>query len=220
MAKVVSNKNESVRMFENPILERFSHIHPATPIVFWTPVILYFAYLGAQQLNALSFTASFLDGVLFWTFLEYTLHRFAFHYKPSSKAGKRFVFLVHGVHHDYPRDATRLVMPLGASIPLAIVFYALFTKALGPFAQAAFSGLVSGYLAYDCLHFAFHHFAMKGKIASYLKAYHLKHHYVNPDSGYGVSNPLWDVVFRTLPQANHMNANDLENLDQGYKKAA
>ncbi|PYM06274.1 MAG: fatty acid hydroxylase, partial [Verrucomicrobia bacterium] len=35
----VSNKNESVPMFESRFMEFFSHVHPATPLVLYLPVI-------------------------------------------------------------------------------------------------------------------------------------------------------------------------------------
>jgi sterol desaturase/sphingolipid hydroxylase (fatty acid hydroxylase superfamily) len=40
---------------------------------------------------------------------------------------------------------------------------------------------------------------MKSGIWKFLKEYHLKHHYAGENSAYGVSNPLWDYVFRTVP---------------------
>lgn len=200
MKLFVTNKNKSVRLFKNPILEYFSHIHPAIPGIVYLPVIAYFAYLGLKTGPLYLEISLWFVGVLFWTLLEYTMHRFAFHYKPKTEMGERIIFLVHGIHHDYPRDKTRLVMPLLVSLPLAFFFYYLFTFLFAPYHYGLYSGLVTGYLAYDWLHFAFHHFTMNGKVSSFLKTYHLKHHYNDPDSGYGVSNPLWDYVFRTIPK--------------------
>jgi hypothetical protein len=51
--------------------------------------------------------------------IEYIIHRWAFHYEPKTEWGKS-TLLVHGIHHDYPKDATRLVMPLLVSVPLAL----------------------------------------------------------------------------------------------------
>jgi sterol desaturase/sphingolipid hydroxylase (fatty acid hydroxylase superfamily) len=30
-----------------------------------------------------------------------------------------------------------------------------------------------------------------------IKKAHMRHHFLHPDENYGVSSPLWDVVFRT-----------------------
>jgi sterol desaturase/sphingolipid hydroxylase (fatty acid hydroxylase superfamily) len=33
----------------------------------------------------------------------------------------------------------------------------------------------------------------------YSKRYHMQHHYKTPDERFGVSSPLWDMVFGTKP---------------------
>lgn len=199
MAKFVSNKNETIRLFKNPFLEYFSHIHPATPLFVFVPVILATAYFGSENITLLSSVISFFAGILLWTLMEYVIHRWAFHYHPTSEAGKRVHFLVHGIHHDYPRDATRLVMPLLVSIPLATFFFFLFKVIFGDYYLSIFSGFVLGYVAYDSIHYATHHFKMNGRIGKFLKVYHLKHHYGDDQTAYGVSNPLWDYVLGTVP---------------------
>jgi sterol desaturase/sphingolipid hydroxylase (fatty acid hydroxylase superfamily) len=195
----ISNKNESVRMFKSNFMELLSHVHPATPLVLYLPVVGYMLYTALWQsgLSILAVAGLFLSGVLTWTLLEYIIHRYVFHYEPKSRPGKQFHFIVHGVHHDYPNDARRLVMPPSVSIPLAILFWALFSLTLGRFATAVFAGFVSGYICYDSIHYAIHHFAMKRGVWLWLKQYHLRHHYNDEHAGYGVSSPLWDYVFRT-----------------------
>lgn len=206
-----SKSAQTIRLFKNPVLEYFSHIHPATPPVVFAPVIAYFLYQSFMEHHALITLPLWSLGVLAWTLLEYTMHRFVFHYQPKTAFGKRVIFLSHGVHHDYPQDATRLVMPLLVSVPLAFFFYYLFQFLFPAYYQALYAGLVSGYLAYDCLHFAFHHFSMKGRLASYLRSYHWRHHFEEQDSRYGVSTPLWDLVFGTYPK---------ESLEKDFSQAA
>lgn len=198
--KYVSNKNETIRLFKNPFLEYFSHIHPITPVVVYVPVIIITAYFGLLRVGIGPFILPFLGGILLWTLTEYTIHRWAFHYEPKSEAGKRIHFLVHGIHHDYPRDSTRLVMPLLVSVPLAVIFYLLFQVIFGNYNLAVFSGFVLGYVSYDSIHYATHHLPMKGKIGNFLRVYHLRHHYEDEQTAYGVSNPLWDYIFRSVPK--------------------
>ncbi len=200
MAKYVSNKNETIRLFKNPILEYFSHIHPVTPIIVFIPLMIILSYFGFQQVGFIYGVSGFISGILMWSLMEYIIHRWAFHYHPKTEAGKRIHFLVHGIHHDYPRDATRLVMPLLVSIPLAVFFYFLFSSLFGIYHFNIFSGFIFGYVAYDSIHYATHHFDMKGKSGKFLKTYHLRHHYSDDNTAYGVSNPLWDYVFGTVPQ--------------------
>lgn len=198
--RYVSNKNESVRMFDSNFLEFFSHVHPVTPLIIYVPVIGWMLYMSVFD-HGLTFpviTGMFIVGVLSWSFIEYMLHRFVFHYEPKTIWGKRLHFILHGVHHDYPNDATRLVMPPGISIPLAVIFYVLFVLVFGVrYAPSAFSGMVFGYLCYDMLHYATHHFSMKRGIWLWLKQHHMRHHYGDENTGYGVSSPLWDYVFGT-----------------------
>jgi len=195
----VSNRNETTRMFESNFMEFFSHVHPATPVVLYGPVIALMLYLAFVQkgLSVLAVAGFFVVGILSWTLLEYIIHRYVFHYEPKTRWGKMLHFIMHGVHHDYPNDATRLVMPPIISIPLAVIFYVVFWLTLGRFAPAALAGFGFGYVCYDTIHYATHHFAMKRGIWRWLKQYHLRHHYQDDHAGYGVSSPLWDYVFKT-----------------------
>src|SRR5215467_6208517 len=195
----ISTKNESVRMFKSDFMEFFSHVHPITPLVLYLPVIVYMLYAARWQsrLSILAIFALFLVGMLVWTLLEYIIHRRIFHYEPKTAVGKRLHYIVHGVHHDYPNDAKRLVMPPAVSIPLAIVFYLFFFAFCGRFAPAIAAGFAAGYVCYDSIHYAIHHFPMKSGILNRLKQHHLRHHFQDDGTDYDVSSPLWDYIFRT-----------------------
>src|SRR5438034_4456913 len=144
----ISNKNETVRMFESDFMEFFSRVHPAIPLILYLPVIGYMLYvsLRQRQLSFVAVAALFLLGILLWTLIEYLIHRYVFHYEPKTRLGKRLHFVIHGVHHDYPNDARRLVMPPVISIPLAFLFFGLFLLVFRSLAPAVFAGVVCGYL--------------------------------------------------------------------------
>jgi sterol desaturase/sphingolipid hydroxylase (fatty acid hydroxylase superfamily) len=170
------------------------------PLIIFLPIISYLWYLAITggQIGWMMMGAWFLGGIFVWTITEYVLHRFVFHYEFPGKLGKRLHFIFHGVHHDYPNDSWRLVMPPAVSLPLASLFYFLFRNlvegdAFFPF----FAGFLAGYLFYDLLHYAIHHAPMKGKIWMMLKTHHLKHHFKDPDKGYGVSSTFWDIIAGT-----------------------
>ena len=181
----ISNKNESVRMFESRFMEFCSHVHPATPVILYTPVIAYFLYRSFAQgnMSILVIGGLFLVGVLMWTLLEYVVHRYVFHYEPKTRAGKMLHFIVHGVHHDYPNDASRLVLPPAVSLPMAVLLYFLFTFAFRSYAPPLSAGFALGYVCYDTIHYATHHFAMKNPVGRWLKQYHLRHHYKEDEAG-------------------------------------
>ena len=195
----VSTKNETVRMFRSDFMEFFSRVHPATPVVIYLPVVGCMLYISVRhrQVSIVLVSALFLLGILLWTLLEYMIHRYVFHYEPKTRLGKRLHYIIHGVHHDYPNDARRLVMPPSISIPLAFLFYGVFLLIFGRLTPSVFGGLVFGYICYDMLHYATHHFPMKRGIWLWLKQYHLRHHYKDDHVGYGISSPLWDYIFRT-----------------------
>ena len=109
-------------------------------------------------------------------------------------------FIIHGVHHDFPHDPMRLVMPPAVSIPLAIIMYFVFRGVLGPdWSLPAFAGFLLGYLAYDMGHYHIHHHRSDNKLSLALRRYHYRHHFQQSDRGFGVTSPLWDKVFRTFP---------------------
>ncbi len=222
MAKhYVSNDDVSVRMFKSDFLEKFTHVHPAVPHVIFVPLTLYMLFQSIDgEMAATRIGSLFVGGLIFWTFTEYVMHRWVFHVKKEVEDETRELlskqdidspalpvlhgftqtryFIEHGVHHDFPNDSRRLVMPPGVSIPLAVLFYYLFVWVLGSVdTPAAFAGFIVGYLFYDTTHYAVHHFRLKSKIGLYLKKHHFRHHYGDNGKDFGVSSPFWDIVFGT-----------------------
>ena len=201
MAKnFVSNKDETVRMFESDFMEMFSRVHFTVPLYIYLPVVFYFLYRAVflYELSAASIITLVILGIVIWSLTEYTLHRFIFHFEFKSEFGAKIHFIFHGVHHDYPNDSKRLVMPPSVSVPLAVLFYFLFILILGTIYVAPFFvGFILGYLSYDMTHYAVHHFNMHNKFWLALKNHHMKHHYMDSTRGFGVSSPVWDEVMGT-----------------------
>lgn len=195
----VSNSEESTRIFKSSLLEGLSKVHYLVPLFIFIPVIILFIVQAfTHQLSLAGFIVFFLIGLLVWSATEYLLHRFIFHYYPISGIGKRIHFIFHGVHHDYPKDKKRLVMPLSASIPMATIFYFLFFLVLQQNQLFAFfPGFLLGYLIYDMLHYAMHHYNFKSGIMKKIKQHHMLHHYHDSSKGYGVSSALWDDILQT-----------------------
>jgi len=197
--KYVSNTEESIKLFKNNILNSLSKVHFTVPLYIFVPAILFFSYKAfAQNITVTGFIFYFIAGLVIWTITEYLLHRFIFHYHPTSEFGKKMHFIFHGVHHDYPRDKKRLVMPPSASIPLATLFYFLFSLILDQKELFAFfPGFLLGYLIYDMMHYAMHHHNFKNPILKKIKQHHMLHHYQDATKGYGVSSSLWDIILKS-----------------------
>ena len=191
---------QSTRLFKNPILEALTHVHPSVPFIIWIPVVIYFFVLSATEagfgLGTIALYA--VLGLAFWTLTEYAMHRYVFHYKATSRAGQYLVWLFHGIHHDEPQDATRLVMPPVVSSVLGIAFFYIFKLTMGDAGMPFFSGFITGYLIYDGIHFAVHHFRPRTEWGKQLKEHHMKHHYIPHGAKWGVSSFFWDRVFRTM----------------------
>lgn len=209
MAHKIDHSDVPVRLFQSDFLEFFTHISPVTITAIWLPVAVYFlvdAILRVQDWVWWHIPVAFLIGLLLWTLAEYLLHRFVFHFPPRNAQQERITFLFHGVHHAQPQEKTRLVMPPIISLPLAALFYGLFVLILqvvlgmSEWVSPMFSAFIFGYLAYDLTHYATHHFPMRVGYLKFLKRYHMQHHYKTPNDRYGVTSPIWDRVFGTLPK--------------------
>ena len=189
-------------LFDSRFLDFFSRIHPAVPAVIYLPVVIGGIWLGAEDgLGAGGLGLLVAGGFALWTLTEYWLHRKFFHWQPDTKWGERMHFIIHGVHHEHPNDRMRLVMPPGASVPLAAIFAGAFLLVFGtPYALPLFSGFIAGYLGYDYTHYYLHHFVPRSDFGKRLREHHMRHHFQDHRYGFGVSTPLWDVVFRTLPR--------------------
>ena len=196
----VKNKGRA-RIFENKYLEMMTKTHPFVIYAMYFPVIIYMLYFGATGkgvpvgMEALIFVA----GLFFWTLFEYIAHRYLFHWAANSIGSKRFVYILHGVHHEYPRDKMRLFMPPVPSVIVASAIFSIMYLAMGWYALSFFPGFIFGYLLYGSMHYAIHAFAPPRLLKALWRNHHL-HHYKAPDKGFGVSSVLWDVVFGTLPE--------------------
>ncbi|MEA4812012.1 MAG: sterol desaturase family protein [Anaerolineaceae bacterium] len=210
--KETSNLNsdeQPLRLFESDFLEFFTHINPLVVLILFTSIIVYFLWVGVKANPGTLWwrvAVTWLMGIFIWSPVEYILHRFVFHFSPKNPSDKtkRFLFLMHGVHHAQPREKTRLVMPPVVSIPLAafflLIFHFFFGKLFGlEFAVSGlFAGFATGYLVYDLTHYALHHFSMSGDYFRKLRQHHMGHHFKTHDAKYGVSTWLWDEIFHTM----------------------
>src|SRR3954452_5727899 len=186
-------------MFENRWLDRLSRVHPATPLVIYVPVIALLLVAAAARMSAPAILGALVAGYLVWTLTEYWLHRVVFHFEPEHPLGARLHWIIHGVHHDHPNDPKRLVMPPGASVPLALAFVGLFRWVFGPDAWTAVTaGFLAGYLVYDELHYYLHHRVPTTAAGRRLRELHMRHHFQDDTHGYGISAPYWDRVFGTF----------------------
>lgn len=188
-------------LYDNPLIERLSRCHPTAPLWLFLPLVAVVGWqaFAATELGAGTIVGVFLVGIATWTLTEYWLHRVLFHITGESEALQTFHRRMHGIHHEYPNDMTRVVMPPAAAIWFAVVFGLLTWAALGyAYGLPFFGGLVVGYLWYDMTHWWTHTTRPRGAWGKLVRRHHMMHHFQRTDRRFGVSTPLWDWVFRTL----------------------
>jgi sterol desaturase/sphingolipid hydroxylase (fatty acid hydroxylase superfamily) len=185
-------------MFENELLDRFTRVHHMVPLVLFLPAIGVLLYLGFDRMPVGRTLLLAVGGYLFWSLSEYWIHRGIFHWEPEAGWGAKLHWMIHGVHHDHPNDPLRLVMPPSASIPLATIFIVAFLLVLGtPDAFPFGGGFLAGYLLYDMIHYGLHHHRPRTRFGRWLRELHMRHHFQDDTSGFGIAAPYWDFIFRT-----------------------
>ena len=195
----IHNKGQA-QLFKNPYLEMLTK---ANPLVIWSmylPFIIGFPIYASSQLGFGTgrVTLLFLGGMFFWTFFEYLAHRFAFHWIAENQRLQKFVYIMHGNHHHYPRDRDRLFMPPVPSIVLAAIIFGTMYLSMGDYTFSFFPGFMLGYLLYASMHYAIHAWNPPFKWMKPLWRNHHLHHYKDEQKGFGVSSTFWDHVFGTM----------------------
>ncbi|MEM9221123.1 MAG: sterol desaturase family protein [Pseudomonadota bacterium] len=150
----------------------------------------------------LTVLAMVFGGFLFWTFLEYLLHRWVLHWEPERPIYKiiRKCFPSHRSHHDAPKNERKNIrLQLKIVVYLTLV-YTAFLWLIGipiDVALAVNAGVLIGYQAYEYVHVACHHLPMRNSWAALLKHHHAIHHHCDETVNFGVTTTVWDSVFRT-----------------------
>lgn len=198
----VSDQNISPSVFENKWLDRLSRTHIAVPVgcfFVYAAGLLYYASI-ATDLSSLNLVGLFFGGWLFFTFAEYHIHKRFYHMDPKSERKKELAYKFHGIHHAYPKDKKRLAMPPVASVTIATVLLFIFELVLDKYSFAFLAGFLVGYAMYLLVHYTVHIFRPPNNFLRTLWTFHAIHHYQNDKILFGVSSPLWDYVYGTLPK--------------------
>jgi dihydroceramide fatty acyl 2-hydroxylase len=195
---------ESPPMFESQLVDKFSRTHWSVVPILFVPAALASFYYGTRA-DGVSLAMGVLmvaAGWLAWTLVEYWLHRELFHWTPPGAFGERMHFILHGVHHKWPRDAFRLVMPPAVSISLFFLFLWLWQATLGRYALTFHAGFTIGYMFYDVTHYFMHHGHSEWEWLRKLRKHHMVHHSpkLENEKKFGVSTTLWDHVFGTYTE--------------------
>lgn len=190
------------QLFKNPVLEKLTRTHAFVPVAIFYTVsagLLYYAFVY-NAVDALMLLVFFISGLFFWTFFEYMAHRFAFHMDTNTKLKAWIQYTFHGIHHEYPRDKQRVAMPPVASVILSSVIIIIFRLVFGIPGFPLVAGFLSGYATYLLIHYSIHAKIPPKSFIGKLWMHHSIHHYKDDTVAFGVSSPLWDMVFGTMPK--------------------
>ena len=193
------------RFFHRDRHERLVRAHPASPYILYLPLIAACLWRAGRALELLDLLGLVLAGWLLWTLVEYWLHRGFFHLRPDGPARRVTSFIVHRHHHVAPQDTDHLVATPLYSIGLFLLLFALAGLVGLDARWALLAGSMLGYLAYEAAHWCIHHLPARalrrwhalGRLARALRRHHLRHHFADPGHNFGISSPLWDLIFRT-----------------------
>ena len=172
-----------------------------TTSYFYAGVVLCLGLLAARAgLLSLSAIPLLAIGLFSWSLFEYVMHRFIFHYDAQSALGRKLLYHAHVSHHDNPAAKSRISASLIIGAPIGAAYWLLAWAATGSWVAASwlFIGLAAGFFSYKWVHFQCHHRRSRLRLLRYLKHYHLLHHYKTPELRFGVTSPLFDLIFGTF----------------------
>lgn len=143
------------------------------------------ALIAALDMRSAAWLLWFVGGFVFWTFVEYWVHRALLH--------RIFWHVTHERHHKNPQEF--VVFPIW-QLPLFFLAVGAGAYAIGLI--PVYAGFLAGYVWFLTMHHWLHHIDLDNQRA-WLQRYaiwHNRHHKLN-DRNYGITTPLWDVLFRT-----------------------
>ena len=194
----IHNKGQA-QIFKNQYLEYFTKTHPLVIWGLYLPLIIFLPYFAGHKydFSSAEIILLFFAGLFFWTFFEYIMHRFVFHWASDNPKIQRISYVLHGNHHEFPRDKQRLFMPPVPSLIIASLIFLLMYAAMSTYAFSFFPGFILGYLLYGSMHYAIHAWNPPFKWMKPIWRNHHLHHYKSDHKGFGVSSHIWDKVFGT-----------------------
>ncbi|NJM94046.1 MAG: fatty acid hydroxylase [Cytophagales bacterium] len=197
-------KNEGThQLFQNPLIEKLSRTHIAVPTGLFLVISLGLLYhaKASMGLSAALIATCFVAGWFIFTLAEYLVHRYFYHMEPDTPRKEKVQYTLHGVHHEYPKDKDRLAMPPLLSLTVSALLFGVFYLLMGQLAYAFLPGFLLGYSLYLFIHYAVHAFKPPKNMLKWLWIFHAIHHYKDDSVAFGVSSPLWDYVFGTIPKS-------------------
>jgi len=144
-----------------------------------------------------------LGGIAFWTWLEYTVHRYILHRTfPDGPGAQHWLHRMfdhlHVEHHARPWDGNHINGTIRDTAPF-VVPMALVAALFRPHTALAFlAGMIQAYVVEEWVHHSVHFYHFRNRYFRYIKRHHLYHHSrVGNGMAYGLTSGMWDAAYGT-----------------------
>jgi len=182
----------------------FASRNPVHLLMFVLPLWSFFLYYSLNTpSNALITGLLILSGGLYWSFLEYVIHRYFYHTHFRSKLLNYFIGSFHTYHHQDMSDHRVLnagFLMVYVVTPTVLSPLLLFTQNVQLLASLSV-GLVSAHYFYEWVHYTLHYKVHTSGYLNYIQKYHFHHHDKAAMKNFGNTSHIWDVVFGTYDDA-------------------
>lgn len=177
--------------------------HPIVPTLMFGGMAAGFVLLvqSFRPFTVVGLSAALLLGIFLWTLVEYTLHRFFFHYTPKKEPWRTIFSSLHLEHHRDTQNPGLILAPPTAALIYSVLIFGILYAVTWNWALSflILAGIDLGYIFYEWVHFGVHRFNWNRGLWGFYKRYHFHHHFEQPTEGFGVTSPLWDFFFKTHP---------------------
>ena len=159
-------------------------------------------YTGARRHDVLPIAAllTIFLGLVLFSLVEYCFHRWAFH-GPAQVLEQG-----HRKHHQDPLgyDSLPFFLPPIGMLGLAVLLATFWPATI---ALLLSGGIALGYAAYGLSHWVIHHIRFRYALPKRWAAAHHIHHQ-HPNTNFGVTTPLWDIMLRTRYESRRTKARE------------
>lgn len=188
-------------LFEHAILNKLARTNSLFAIRLYIVISIGVLIYGIIEFHSGVIQELFflLLGLLIFTFIEYIFHRAIYHSGKDYLDEKNWQYKIHGVHHLHPKEKDLLAMPVPLAIFISSVLFILFSILFKNLVYFIFPGFLLGYSLYLFIHYKIHTSRPPKNVFKYLWKHHHIHHHLHDNKAFGLSSPLWDIIFGTMP---------------------
>ena len=146
--------------------------------------------------HLLPFVLGLPAGVVLWSFMEYVLHRFAFHEARGKNYGSREHLRHHG-SDDTVLESWYLSWTGVVLVSLGLLPFLGRLAGQGDLGWGIGVGYLLAYGFYDLVHWRAHRRPYRNRYEARIRKHHFIHHFHAPLKNHGVTSAFWDKVFGT-----------------------